>query len=80
MWKIHNAMLEVFLVHNVNAIMLQNMALTQSKLLQQRERKKVNKQAVNENVSIDANWYVVYSPQILTTKVNKVSSISLNRY
>ena len=56
------------------------MALTQSKLLQQRERKKVNKQAVNENVSIDANWYVVYSPQILTTKVNKVSSISLNRY
>ena len=80
MWKIHNAMLEVFLVDNVNAIMLQNMALTQSKLLQQRERKKVNKQAVNENVSIDANWYVVYSPQILTTKVNKVSSISLNRY
>ena len=73
-------MLEVFLVDNVNAIMLQNMALTQSKLLQQRERKKVNKQAVNENVSIDANWYVVYSPQILTTKVNKVSSISLNRY
>ena len=73
-------MLEVFLVDNVNAIMLQNMALTQSKLLQQRERKKVNKQAVNENVSIDANWYVVYSPQILTTKVNKVSSISLNLY
>ena len=42
--------------------------------------KNVNKQAMNENVSIDANWYLVYSPKILTMKVNKVSSISLNRY
>ena len=32
------------------------------------------------NVSNDANWYMVYFGKILTVKVNKVSSISLNLY
>ena len=50
------------------------------KIFSKTTSKNVNKQAMNENVSIDANWYLVYSSKILTMKVNKVSSISLNRY